>query len=327
LVEAGESSLDELSLEEIRNVIDQLAKMKVFNITFSGGEPLMRRDFFEILRYASRSNIGIKFSTNGFLINKQIMKKLDSINVFAVQISIDGIEKTHDDFRGRRGSFTKAVEALRRFSSEGYWTIVSVMMTKYNVNELQSILELAISLGATTFKLSSFIPIGRGKKNIDELLLSPLETKVIAKEMTELKKKFENKIQFEIDGTFPWLLENFPTSSGIINGSNLRVGCSAGRSQIVISPDGKVYPCPFLRDFVAGDLRRKRLEEIWRDSKIFNIFRNITKEKLGGKCGSCAYVPAYCQGGCRAAAYAHSKDIYGEDPLCWYKIVEKTSRK
>ena len=319
-VDAGNSLQNELSLEEIKIIIDQLVKMKIFSITFSGGEPLLRKDFFDILRYASRFDIGIKFSTNGVLISDQIIKKLDSINVFAVQISIDGIEKTHDTFRGSPGAFKKAVETLKKFVDAGYWTIVSTTMTKYNLNEIKSLLELAISLEAKTFKLSSFIPTGRGRKNIEDLLLSQSETKNLANEMIELKKRYGDTIQMEIEGTFPWLFEKPPINSRMMQDSTIKLGCSAGRSQIVISPDGKVFSCPFLHDFIAGDLRKEELKNIWEKSEVFSMFRNIKKEDLKGKCNTCEYIPFYCQGGCRAAAYVQSKDFYAEDPLCWNKL-------
>ncbi len=320
LVSAGIPLQNELSLEEIKKIIGQLAQMKVFSITFSGGEPLLRKDFFEILRYASKLNIGVKFSTNGTLVNDQVIKELDSINVFAVQISIDGIEKTHDTFRGVSGSFKKTIKALKKFVDAGYWIIVSTMMTKHNLNEIKPLLELAISLKAATFKISSFIPTGRGRKNIEELSLSQLEIKNLAKEMIELKNKYKDIIQMDIDGTYSWLFEKSPTNSRIIIGGARRLGCSAGRSQLVISPDGKIFPCPFLQDFIAGDLRKERLKDIWRKSEVFNIFRNIKKEYLKGKCKTCKYTPYFCSGGCRAAAYVKTKDFYAEDPFCWYKV-------
>jgi radical SAM protein with 4Fe4S-binding SPASM domain len=317
LVGAGSPMGDELSTEEITGIIDQLVEMKVFSITFSGGEPLLRKDFFDILNYASARNLGIKLSTNGLLVTDRVIKRLDDIRIFAVQISVDGMEKTHDTFRGGKGAYRKAVNALEKLVAAGYWTIVSAMITKYNRHEIRSILEKAISLGVATFKLSAFIPTGRGSKNITRLSLSMAETKDLALEMRELQDKYRHKIQFDIEGTYCWLLDAPPNNLKLTRDRAARVGCSAGRSQLVISPNGNVLSCPFLCDFVVGDLRKDKVTDIWRDAEILKQFRNITKGHLKGKCKDCEYVPNQCQGGCRAAAYVASGDIYGGDPFCW----------
>lgn len=98
---------------------------------------------------------------------------------------------------------------------------------------------------------------------------------------------------------------------------NSKMGCAAGTSQIVIDPLGRVFACPFLHDFPAGDLRRQPLREVWEKSELFNLFRHIDKAHLAGKCRTCAHAPGQCRGGCRASAYAFTGDLWGEDPLCW----------
>jgi radical SAM protein with 4Fe4S-binding SPASM domain len=86
---------------------------------------------------------------------------------------------------------------------------------------------------------------------------------------------------------------------------------------MVIAANGKVYACPFLYDFPAGDLRQESLADVWRHARIFKVFRNMTKGQLQGQCRVCSYAPEHCAGGCRAAAYALSGNLYGQDPLCW----------
>ncbi|MEE9506174.1 MAG: SPASM domain-containing protein, partial [Thermoplasmata archaeon] len=118
---------------------------------------------------------------------------------------------------------------------------------------------------------------------------------------------------------YPWLSgDSQKASPGAFEGKDdSRIGCTAGNSSLYITPDGKIAPCPFLRDFIAGDARKQSVPEIWDGAPTFDIFRNIKRSDLKGKCGECEYLGGSCYGGCRAAAFAHSGDLFAEDPLCW----------
>lgn len=317
LIVAGKQEQNEMDLKEVKKIIDQLAAMKVFKITFGGGEPLIRPDFFDILDYASRFNVGIKLTTNGILVDDNLLERLKNTKVFSVQISVDGLDKTHNTFRGREHSFEKALAALKAFSDAGYWTLMSTAITKYNLNEIEALLDLAVRCGATSFKPSPFIPVGRGEENIEELAITPLDIKNLAQLMLRKKEVYKDRIDLQIDGLFPWLFESCSERrQNPIKGPS-QVGCSAGVSEVVITPSGEVLPCPFLRDFVAGNLRETSLKDIWKNSDFFDVFRNLKSNQLEGTCRTCEYVPKYCQGGCRAAAFAKTKNLFAQDPYCW----------
>ena len=321
LSEAGKQEQNEMSLEEVKKTIEQLAEMKVFNITFGGGEPLVRADFLDILDYASGFNFGIKLTTNGILVNNSLLKRLKDTNVFSVQVSVDGLKQTHDAFRGDKNAFERATAALKAFSDAGYWTLMSTAITRYNVNELEALVDLAVQCGASSFKPSPFIPIGRGKENVEELAITPLEIKNLAKTMLQKKEEYKDIIDMQIDGLFPWLFESRSESGSNTTEYPSQVGCSAGVSDVVITPIGDVLPCSFLRDFVAGNLRENSLKDIWKNSEIFNVFRNLKSSQLEGECRNCEYVPHYCQGGCRAAAFAWTGNLFAHDPHCWKGFV------
>ncbi|MBN2488327.1 MAG: radical SAM protein, partial [Methanosarcinaceae archaeon] len=317
LINAGKREQNELSLDEIKKIIDELAELKVFTITLGGGEPLLRKDFLGIVDYASQFNFGLKLSTNGILVDNDLLDRLKDTNVFSVQVSIDGFEQTHNAFRGNKKSFEKAVSALKMFSGAGYWTIMSTAITRHNVNEIARLVELAVECGASSFKASPFIPVGNGKENFKDLAITPSDLKDLTKIMLQKKEKYEGIIDLQIDGLFPWL--SGPCSGGRQNSQfvSSQVGCSAGTSEVVITPTGDVLPCPFLTDFNAGNLRNNSLRGIWYNSEIFGNFRNLKSYKLEGICRDCEYVPHYCQGGCRAAAFAFSGNLFAADPYCW----------
>lgn len=317
LSDAGKEEQNEMSLDKVKKTIDQLAEMNVFKITFGGGEPLVRPDFLDILDYASECNRGIKLTTNGTLVDAGILKRLKDTNVTSVQVSVDGLKQTHNAFRGGQKSFEKAIAALKTFSNAGYWTLMSTAITRYNLNELEALADLAVQCGASSFKPSPFIPVGRGRENDEDLAVTLLELKNLAKTMLRKKEECKDVIDMQIDGLFPWLLE--PCSERSLNIAKYpsRVGCSAGVSDVVITPSGNILPCTFLRDFVAGNLRENSLKDIWKNSQIFNVFRDLKSNQLEGECRTCEYVPDYCQGGCRAAAFACTGSLFAQDPHCW----------
>jgi radical SAM protein with 4Fe4S-binding SPASM domain len=318
LSSSGEPLAYELTLEEIKKTIDQLSTMKVFTITFCGGEPLIRKDFFNILEYATNHNMGLKISTNGVLVTDQALKKLDDYNVFAVKVSLDGTEKTHDKFRNLSGAYQKAINAIKRLAEAGFYTVVAPVITKFNVHDMDHVFEKAVEEGASAFQPSLFMPAGRGKANMQDLILTSQEIKHYMARLMEKRKEYQNIIDIVLEGIYPGLqTDNGDETLKHTCIDNVSVGCSAGNAQIVITASGKVVPCSFLYDFVAGDVRNEGLRSIWHYSPVLESFRNLKKNELKGKCRNCEYVPERCQGGCRAAAYLYSGDLYAEDPICW----------
>jgi len=318
LVSSNEQNYDELSLIEVKKIIDQLAEMKVFNIYFLGGEPLVRKDFLEILEYATHKKIGVSFSTNGVLVDDQLIAKLAEIKIFGVQVSLDGLKETHNKIRGLKSVYQNAKQAIKKLIESGINVSVSMTVSKINLHEIKPLIKEMISLGVAAFKAIPFLPVGRGKESI-ALMLSHVEMKEYAKSLVKYKEEFKDKIQISAEQTYNWLVdgtipESFSTKDQAVNFS-----CSAGSQSIVISPTGLVFPCHFLHGFIAGDLRKETLREIWFNSEELGKFRNINRNRLKGKCKDCNFIPKYCRGGCRAAAYILTGDFYAEDPLCWFE--------
>lgn len=311
----------ELDFNDIKKILLELKRMKVFSINFSGGEPLLREDILDVLRSASDLNFGVRLSTNGLLLDQDYLKTLRDLEVYCLQISLDGIGNTHDNFRGVRGAFEKSVESLRTASDMGFYTTMSTMIIKENVSEIGDILDLAVSLGVSSFKLNSFMPIGRGRSCKNDLAITKQESRNLAAELILKKKQYHDKINIQIDALFPWLLNSKNISEtvmvkGLIPRKQLK--CSAGNTTLVISPTGTVYPCPYLTEFPIGNILESSLYDIWNDNDgILGKFRKMEQGMLKGKCSNCRFVPKFCNGGCRAAAFIVNGDFYGEDPFCW----------
>jgi AdoMet-dependent heme synthase len=319
LSSAGKTLPNELSTPEAMSILDRLEEMKVFNISFSGGEPLMRPDIFDIIDYASQKKLSIELLTNGALITEKVLNRLKDSNIFNVQVSIDGIGETHDIFRGRKGTYERAINAIKLLRDANYNVSISSTVTRQNMSEIPRIIDMAIDLGISMFKTTLFMPAGRGKGNIDKLALTRQDVKKFTYMMIEKKKEVGKSIIINSETDYPWLSEGVDKKSleSMKLDKSLKVGCTAGTSSFYINPDGKIAPCPFLRNLTAGDFRESDMKEIWDNSSTFDVFRNIKRGSLKGKCSDCEYLGIMCYGGCRAAALANTGDLLAEDPMCW----------
>lgn len=297
----------ELSTAEAKRVLDELREMKVFYINIGGGEPMVRRDFFELIEYAvtptkSANGIGVKFSTNGTFIDAGNARRLAAMEYLDIQISLDGVDAaTNDAVRGR-GSHAFARRAMDHLATAGFGPFkISVVVTRHNVAQLDQLKALADSYGAQ-LRVTRLRPSGRGVDAWDDL--HPTQAQ-----------------QREIYG---WLLahgEEVLTGDSFFHlnalgdplaGLNM---CGAGRVVCLIDPIGDVYACPFVihDEFRAGNLRAAGgFRRIWQRSDLFTSLR---EPQSAGACASCGAFDS-CQGGCMAAKFFTGLPLDGPDPEC-----------
>jgi len=330
--DAGNLPRQELSTSEAMKVVDQIADFGVTSLAFSGGEPLMRKDFFEIATRAVESGLYVSLATNGTLLNKGRVRILKKMGLNYVEVSLDGANsKTHDPFRGKTGSFDQALNGLKNCVKEDICTCLAVTATKNNLTEIPSVLALAEKMGIKRFTLFNFVPTGRGK-DILELDPSPEEREEVLK---FLNKKLSESSRIAILTTAPQLARvalQFPStqedivvpfahmeSASISKKAKALAdfigGCGAGRFYCAVSPEGNVQPCVFL-PITVGNLKTENLKDIWFNSSVFNALRD--RENLKGRCGRCEF--KFVCGGCRARAFAYHNDYLMSDPGCIRKI-------
>lgn len=330
--DAGNNPKGELSTSEAIKVVNEIADFGVTSLAFSGGEPLMRKDFFEVAKYAVESGLYVSLATNGTLLNEDRVKKLKRIGLNYVEVSLDGAtSKTHDAFRGKQNSFNEALTGLKNCVKEDVCTCLAVTATKNNLNEIPSVFTLAQRIGVQRFTLFNFVPTGRGE-DILELDLSPEEREDV---LNFLCNKLSEHSKIAILTTAPQLarvaLQFSSTQEDLMmplaHMEAARIskkakaladfigGCGAGRFYCAVSPEGNVQPCVFL-PITVGNLKTEKFEEIWFNSSVLNSLRN--RENLKGRCGKCAF--KYVCGGCRARAYAYYNDYLMSDPGCIRKL-------
>lgn len=273
-------------------------------LSISGGEPLMRKDFFKLLEEIQNNRemfTSLVVMSNGSTINDRVAKKLKNLEVSGVQISIDGLEENNDKIRGR-GSFKKAVRGVEKLLSNGVPVGVSITINKINVNDLEGLIDLCNSMKVKSLGVTRLVPIGMGR---GLGILEPLETRKFYGKIMELKRKWGKKgvhVHPHCSDSL-WFIEN----------SNYEThGCSAGYDSFSILPNGDVIPC---RRFPikAGNVLEKSLIDIWYTSDFLWKLRN--KGNIS-TCKNCEFFKK-CFGGARCVAYGYFNDASAPDPQCW----------
>ena len=302
LSSSGTRDPRELSTDQAKSVLDELRDLQVFYINIGGGEPMIRKDFFEILEHAETNNIGVKFSTNGTYITAENARRLAAMNYLDIQISLDGVDAiTNDAVRGK-GSYVTAIAAMNHLRDANFGQFkISVVVTRHNVDQLDAFKALADSYGAQ-LRITRLRPSGRGADTWDELHPTQQQQRQI---YDWLMKHGENVLT----GDSFFHLNAFGES---LPGLNL---CGAGRVVCLIDPIGDVYACPFVihDQFKAGSLLSDGgFTKVWKESDLFLSLREPESE---GACSACGSYDA-CQGGCMAAKFFTGIPLDGPDPEC-----------
>lgn len=312
----------ELDTAQAKHLFDSIAEFSSPIFIFSGGEPLMRDDLFELVDYATSKDIQVALATNGTLINKSVVANIIKSGVKRVSISIDGSNKDyHDKFRNSEGSFDKALSAVKLLIYNNVSTQINATITKNNVDQLEDIIKLSISQKVAALHLFLVVPVGCGKSLANTEMLQTKEYEETLEKIYLLSRKYINDIYIKVTCAPQYYRilkqkapETFEKRHGGMHG--ISKGCLAGTGVCFVSARGDVYPCGYL-PVKAGNIFETPLKEIWQGAEVFNKLRD--KLKLEENCQSCHY-ESVC-GGCRARAYfSKNYNFMAEDPNCVLNI-------
>ncbi len=302
LSSSGRRDPRELSTAECRAVIDELERMQVFYVNIGGGEPTVRKDFWELVDYATAHHVGVKFSTNGSRITPAVAERLAANDYVDVQVSLDGATAEVNDHVRGPGSFDTAMRAMRALQAAGMEGFkLSVVVTRHNVGQLDAFKAIADALGAQ-LRITRLRPSGRGADTWDELHPT-------AAQQRELYDWLVAHGEQVLTGDSFFHLAPYGEA---LPGLNL---CGAGRVVCLIDPVGDVYACPFAihESFLAGNVRAPGgFAGVWRESELFARLRG---PQAAGVCGSCSFFDS-CRGGCMAAKFFTGLPLDGPDPEC-----------
>jgi heme b synthase len=326
----NKSYKNELTLDEIKSILDNVASFSKPIIIITGGEPLTRNDVFDITDYSTSLGYRTVLATCGHFLTDETVERLIATGVSRISVSLDGATpETHDTFRGVPGSFKSAVKGLEIARKHNLDFQINSTLTNLNIKELESLYDLAVSLGAVGFHPFLLVPVGRGC-NLAEFALSPEKYEDALIRIAQMAGNSSIEIKPTCSPHYYRIIRQMKIvdyANEIMKSSNqttmqnftdrykLTKGCLGGQGFVFISHTGKVQICGFL-ELEAGDLRTENydLGSIWETSELFRQIRDI--DNYHGKCGICEYRKV-C-GGCRARAYYSTGDYLGEEPNCVY---------
>ncbi len=306
-MEAGRPADRELTTDECLELIDEMQALGTEMLILTGGEPLLRKDIYEIARYASLQGIWVVMGTNGVLVTDEVAEKMVECGVKGVGISIDSLDpEKHNEFRGGPDAWNYSVRALEICQAHDLEVLVQTTVMEMNRREIPEMIEFAHEKGAWAFNLYFLVQTGRGQKMND---LSPEKTEQILTDLVHVQDDYRPML---VRSKCAPQFKQIAYDSG--RGGLESGGCMAGTQYCRITPNGDVTPCPYM-DLVAGNVLERSFTDIWQTAPVLQELRR--PEMLKGRCGACEF-KKLC-GGCRCRAYAATGDYLQEDPACRYQ--------
>lgn len=326
----------EMTTDEAKRFIDGLADFGVPVLLFSGGEPLLRHDLFELISYTRKKGIRAVISTNGTLINEETAPKLAAAGLSYVGVSLDGLKPVHDKFRGVADSFEKALAGIRASRNAGVKVGLRFTINKDNVDDVPGIFKLLEEESIPRICFYHLVYTGRAA----DMVAHDLDFKK-ARETVDLIINATNDLHSRglkaevltvdnhADGVYLYLrlLKESPERAAkVLELLTMNGGNSSGIGISSVSWDGSVYPDQFWRHHSLGNVRERSFGDIWAspDEPLLVGLRD-RKKLLKGRCGRCVWQDI-CNGNFRVRAEAIHNDVWAEDPACYLTEEEISTR-
>jgi radical SAM protein with 4Fe4S-binding SPASM domain len=314
---SGKPARDELTTDEAKRFIDDLAKVDEFRmLVYTGGEPLVRPDIFKLFEHSKQAGFANVIATNGTLIDEDMAFRLRESGVVGTAVSIDSsVSEVHNRIRANPNAFELAMRGMHAVKKAGILLQINVTAMEYNFETLSELIELADNVGSGIMLMYQLVPVGRGR-NIQSATLDVTENEKLLK-FLQTKQRHISTIIEPVAGPqyWPFLMKQNSKTDGVWMKMAQQGfhGCAAGRGFVYIKANGDVWPCPFV-EVNAGNVRERPFKSIWRDSQVFVNLRE-RENTLKGRCGQCKH-RKIC-GGCRGRSMAYSGDYLDEDPSCF----------
>jgi 12,18-didecarboxysiroheme deacetylase len=317
----------ELTTAEARALIDDLAGFGVPVLLFSGGEPLLREDLFDLAAYASGKGIRVVISTNGTLITRQVAQEIKRAGISYVGVSLDGIGSNNDRFRGKKGAFDEALRGIENCVAVGQRVGLRLTLTRHNYRELEGIFRLIEEERIQRACFYHLVYTGRGS-DIKADDLTHQETReavdLICQKALDFHRRGLDKeiltVDNHADGVYIYLKlrrEQPQRAEEVLQLLRWNGGNSSGVGIADVDNQGDVHADQFWKNHTFGNVRERPFSQIWQDtSNELMAGLKDRKKLLKGKCGRCTYLDL-CNGNFRCRAEAVYGDVWAEDPACY----------
>ncbi|MDR1489873.1 MAG: heme b synthase [Desulfovibrio sp.] len=309
----------ELSTSEAKALIDSFPECGRPIIIFTGGEPLLRKDVFELAEHAGSKGLRCVMAPNGTLITRGLAAKIRESGIARCSVSLDGPDaESHDAFRGVPGAFAAALRGIGLLKSAGVEFQINTTVTRSNMSSFRRISTLAGELGAAAWHIFLLVPMGRAA-GLGAEVINAAEYEAVLNWFYDFRKTTPMQVKATCAPHYYRIMRQRAREDGLgVNPETfgldaLSRGCLGGTGFCFISHTGRVQPCGYL-ELDCGNVREESFAKIWQSAKYFLEFRD--KSRYRGKCGVCEY-HRVC-GGCRARAYSLTGDHLAEEPLCAY---------
>ena len=305
-----------LSTSELIKLLNELECLGVCEVIIGGGEPLLRKDLFDIINYCNELHIRPSFTTNGTLVNNEILCQLKKIKVGYIKVSLDGPKEIHEEIR-EKGTFDLAIEGIKKIVDIGIDVGIRTVLTSLNLNDIEQLINIAEQIKCKSITFSTLRPSGMAAETPE--LLNNLNKENYRKALDKiimLKEKHQINISISEDAPY---IQGVSKDNGVYEELLPQFGCPAKGSVCEIDAYGNVSPCGFLKGLlgekmIGGNIRDDDFIDIWNKSAPFEVLRDL---KFPNKCKKCTKYCS-CFGGCRTRAYFAHNQFDSPDYLCPY---------
>ncbi len=310
----------ELSTDEALRFVDSIPQAGNPILIFTGGEPLMRPDIFQLVKRAKEQGLKCVMAPNGTLLDPNTVRRLLDSGIERVSISLDGPDAmSHNELRGVRGAFEASLRGIGHLRQQGLPFQINTTVTRNNLHLFRDIFELAQQLGAVAWHIFLLVPTGRGSELGSEII-SAEEYEQVLNWFYDFRRSTSMHLKATCAPHYHRILRQRAKAEGLsVSRENFGLdavsrGCLGGTGFCFVSHSGQVQPCGYL-ELDCGQVRERPFPEIWAESPRFRELRDVSLYR--GKCGGCEYVRV-C-GGCRARAQTMKGHYLEEEPLCSYR--------
>lgn len=315
------SPVGRFTLENSKKMIDDIAEFASPVIVLSGGEPLVRKDVFDIASYGTEKGMRMAMATNGLLVTDEVCENIKKSGIRIVSMSLDGPDaETHDDFRGAKGAFEGVIRAASLFNKHGIKFIINSSFTKRNQAKIADTFRKAKALGAHAWYMFLIVPTGRGEEIMAELVSKEDYEEILNWHYQMEREEEEILVRPTCAPQYYRIWNDNSKKEGKDTGRRSLTfstgggkGCIAAQTICFVNSEGDVLPCSYF-PIAAGNVFNTSFKYIWDNSELFADLRNFREYE--GKCGVCKHLKV-C-GGCRARAYAVTGSYMAEEPFCDY---------
>lgn len=324
---SGRPAPDDLDTEEGMRLMREIASVKDFRmLVLTGGEPLVRKDLFELLTYGKSLGLNLVLATNGTLITEEVAHRLRQSGVVGVAVSIDAADREiHNFMRNSPKAFDLALSGISNARKAGLAIQINYTANKHNIDNLPETIQLAEDLKADIMLVYQLVAVGRGQ-DVKSSALEIDDNRRLSATIKKCQKNCQTIIE-PVAGPqyWPFLVKKNGGSESDISfrlAKRLFHGCTAGRGFVYVKANGDVWPCPFV-EVSTGNVKQASFKDIWETSDVFLKLRD--RKTLKGECGQCKY-HEMC-GGCRGRAWAETGDYLAEDSLCFIREGQDRSMR